>query len=303
MRTTRRAGSPRLFSYQRQEEWSAYLFIIPAVASLAVFTFYPMISALIVSFQDFNLISPNSYFIGLDNYIELFKDRQFLDSLVHSFHFAIVVIPVQTAIALGLALLVQKTAWYSGLFRTMYFLPVIIAVGVASTVFRLLYNQDFGLLNGALKWLGLPTVSFLSDPSVAMYGVMILGMWKAAGFFMIIFLAGLANIPKDVYEAAQVDGATRAATFFRITLPLLRKTTAFVVIITTIDAIKISGPIFILTNGGPAGSTTTATYFIVNQAFDQLRMGYATAAAMILFLIVLCISIFQMKFFKSDDES
>ncbi|WP_230192236.1 carbohydrate ABC transporter permease [Paenibacillus sp. CECT 9249] len=303
MRTTRRAGSPRMFSYQRQEEWSAYLFIIPAVASLAVFTFYPMISALIVSFQDFNLISPNSYFIGLDNYIELFKDRQFLDSLVHSFHFAIVVIPVQTAIALGLALLVQKTAWYSGLFRTMYFLPVIIAVGVASTVFRLLYNQDFGLLNGVLKWLGLPTVSFLSDPSVAMYGVMILGMWKAAGFFMIIFLAGLANIPKDVYEAAQVDGATKAAIFLRITLPLLRKTTAFVVIITTIDAIKISGPIFILTNGGPAGSTTTATYFIVNQAFDQLRMGYATAAAMILFLIVLCISIFQMKFFKSDDES
>ncbi|CAH0120670.1 Melibiose/raffinose/stachyose import permease protein MelD [Paenibacillus sp. CECT 9249] len=292
-----------MFSYQRQEEWSAYLFIIPAVASLAVFTFYPMISALIVSFQDFNLISPNSYFIGLDNYIELFKDRQFLDSLVHSFHFAIVVIPVQTAIALGLALLVQKTAWYSGLFRTMYFLPVIIAVGVASTVFRLLYNQDFGLLNGVLKWLGLPTVSFLSDPSVAMYGVMILGMWKAAGFFMIIFLAGLANIPKDVYEAAQVDGATKAAIFLRITLPLLRKTTAFVVIITTIDAIKISGPIFILTNGGPAGSTTTATYFIVNQAFDQLRMGYATAAAMILFLIVLCISIFQMKFFKSDDES
>lgn len=292
-----------MFSYQRQEEWSAYLFIIPAVASLAVFTFYPMISALIVSFQDFNLISSNSYFIGLDNYIELFKDRQFLDSLVHSFHFAIVVIPVQTAIALGLALLVQKTAWYSGLFRTMYFLPVIIAVGVASTVFRLLYNQDFGLLNGVLKWLGLPTVSFLSDPSVAMYGVMILGMWKAAGFFMIIFLAGLANIPKDVYEAAQVDGATKAAIFLRITLPLLRKTTAFVVIITTIDAIKISGPIFILTNGGPAGSTTTATYFIVNQAFDQLRMGYATAAAMILFLIVLCISIFQMKFFKSDDES
>lgn len=302
MRTMRKKGSASLLSFRRQEEWSAYAFILPAIAGLAIFTFYPMISAFIYSFKDFNLISPNSHFIGLDNYIELVKDRQFLDSLIHSFHFAIVVIPVQTALALGLALLVQKTAWYSGLFRTIYFLPVIIAIGVASTVFKLIYNQDFGLLNAFLKMFGLPTISFLSDPKVAMYGVMILGIWKSVGFFMIIFLAGLNNISKDIYESAQVDGATGMATFFRITLPLLKRTMAFVVIITTMDAIKISGPIFILTNGGPAGSTTTATYFIVNQAFDQLRMGYATAAAMILFVIVLCISIIQMKLFKTDVE-
>lgn len=288
--------------YERQEEWSAYAFIFPAMAGLLLFTFYPMLNAVLVSFEDFNLINPVSSFIGFGNYKELLGDRLFLDSLVHSFHFAIVVIPVQTAAALGLAMLVQRASWVSGLFRTLYFLPVIIAIGVASTVFKLIYNQDFGLLNAFFRLLGLPPVSFLSDPDVAMYGVMLLGMWKAVGFFMIIFLAGLNNISRDVYEAAEVDGASAVRRFFSITLPLLKRTMAFVVIITTIDAIKISGPIFILTGGGPAGSTSTATFFIVEQAFDQMRMGYATAAAMILFVIVLIISIFQMRMFKSDVE-
>jgi len=302
MRQMKSKSSSRRNSFRMQEERSAYAFIFPAVASLLLFTFYPMISAIFVSFKDFNLINPNASFIGLSNYLDLLGDRQFLNSLLHSLHFAVFVIPIQTAIALCLALLVRRTAWYSGLFRTVYFLPVIIAIGVASTVFRLLYNKDFGLLNAFLKLLGLPTVSFLSDPSVSMYGIMILGMWKAAGFFMIIYLAGLNNIPKDIYEAAEVDGASRLRMFYNITLPLLKRTTAFVVIITTMDAIKISGPIFILTGGGPANSTTTATFYIVNQAFDQMKMGYATAAAMILFVIVLSISIFQLKLFKSDVE-
>lgn len=291
-----------MFSFRMQEEWSAYGFILPAVLSLIVFTFYPMLYAAVVSFKEFNLISSKSLFIGFDNYFEIFKDRKFQRSLGNSLHFAIVVIPLQTAIALCLALLVQKTRWYISVFRTIYFLPVIIAIGVASTVFKLIYNKDFGLLNSGLKLLGLPTVNFLSDPKVAMYGIMILGMWKAVGFFMIIFLAGLNNISKDIYESAQVDGASKMATFFSITLPLLKRTTAFVVIITTIDAIKISGPVFILTGGGPAGSTSTTTFFIVEQAFDQMRMGYATTAAMILFLIVLCISVIQMKLFQSDVE-
>ncbi|MBD2870580.1 carbohydrate ABC transporter permease [Paenibacillus arenilitoris] len=289
-------------SYLRSEERYAYAFIFPALASLLVFVFYPMLQALIVSFKDFNLISPDSEFVGLSNYIELLKDRDFLDSLLHSFHFAVVVIPVQTAIALGLALLIKRKTWYAPLFRTVYFLPVVIAIGVASTVFRLLYNNDFGLLNTILNAVGLPKIAFLSDPQAAIYGVMLLGIWKSVGFFMIIFLAGLNNISPDIYEAAQMDGASPWDSFWRITLPLLNRTTAFVVIITTIDAIKISGPIFILTGGGPAGSTTTATFFIVEKAFEEMQMGYSTAAAFILFVIVLAISLVQMKFFKTDVE-
>jgi multiple sugar transport system permease protein len=298
---TNRKKTPRM-RYRNQEELAGFAFILPAIIGLLIFVFYPMVNAFIISFKDFNLISVQSTFIGLENYNKLLSDRDFLMSLYHSFQFAVIVIPVQTALALGLALLVQKKFIMTGLFRTIYFIPVIVAFGVASTVFQLIYNKDFGLLNSILSSIGLPTISFLSDPNTAMYGVIILCIWKAAGFFMIIFLAGLNNIPNSYYEAAEVDGANAFQRFTKITLPLLKRTMAFVVIITTIDAIKISTPIFILTDGGPAKSTTTAVYFIFKEAFEQMNMGYATAAAFILFSIVLVISIIQMRIFKSDVE-
>jgi multiple sugar transport system permease protein len=300
--TTPKTSFISKINFHKQEEFAGFTFILPAVVGLLVFVFYPMVNAFIISFKEFNLISINSSFIGIENYTKLLADRDFLMSLYHSFQFAIIVIPVQTAIALCMALLIQKKFIFTGLFRTIYFIPVIIAFGVASTVFKLIYNQDYGLLNSILKMFGLPTISFLSDPNTAMYGVIILCIWKAAGFFMIIFLAGLNNIPSNIYEAAEVDGANSVQRFFKITLPLLKRTMAFVVIITTIDAIKISTPIFILTNGGPADSTTTAVYYIYKEAFLRMNMGYASAAAFILFTIVLTISIIQMKFFKSDVE-
>jgi multiple sugar transport system permease protein len=288
--------------FRNQEAWAAYLFIFPAVISLLIFTFYPLLNAFAVSFQNYNLISSMGTFIGFENYKNLLSDRGFLRSLLHSFHFAVVVIPIQTGIALGLALLIQKKFIFSGFLRTVYFIPVIISMSVASTVFKLIYNKESGILNSVLKTLHLPITSFLTDPKLAMYGVMILGIWKSAGFFMIIFLAGLTNIPHSLYEAADIDGANAFQKFWKITLPLLKRTMTFVVVITTMDAIKISGPIFILTDGGPAGSTTTSVYYIYKTAFNQMDFGYASAAAIILFLIVLVISIFQMRLFKTDTE-
>ncbi|UUZ97339.1 sugar ABC transporter permease [Paenibacillus sp. P25] len=231
------------------------------------------------------------------------KDRAFFKSLGNSFYFAVIVIPIQTSIALGLALLVQKKTAAAGLFRTLYFIPVIISTAVAATVFKLIYNKEFGLLNSVLKAVHLPVTNFLSNPDTAMNGIIMLGIWKGAGFFMIIFLAGLNNISPDLYEAARVDGANRLQQFFRITPPLLQRTMAFVVIMTTIDAIKLSGLVFVLTNGGPNGSTETVVYYIYKQAFTQMRMGYATAAAFVLFAIVLAISLVQMKLFSKDAEA
>ncbi|MCD9020712.1 sugar ABC transporter permease [Cohnella sp. NL03-T5] len=261
-----------------------------------------MINAFIISFKEYSLINPDSTFIGLTNYKDLLADPKFISSLVHSFHFALVVIPVQTIIALVMALLVYKSSLVSGLFRTAYFMPVVIAMGVASTLFKLIYNKDFGLLNSLLHSVGLPQVAFLSDTKLAMYGIMLLAMWKSAGFFMIVFVAGLNSIPSDLYEAAEVDGATRLQKFFKITLPLLKRTMTFIIIITTMDAIKISGPVFILTAGGPADSTTTSVYFIYKMAFQQMEMGYGSAAAFILFVIVMFISIIQLRLLKSDVE-
>lgn len=287
-------------SFRRHEQATAFWFIFPAIALLLVFVFYPMLQAFIISFKNYSLVGAGDVFVGMDNYVHLMKDRAFFNSLKHSFYFAIIVIPIQTSIALGLALLIQKKTATAGLFRTLYFIPVIISTAVAATVFKLIYNKEFGLLNSVLKALHLPVTSFLSDPDTAMNGIIVLGIWKGAGFFMIIFLAGLNNISPDLYEAARVDGASRVQQFIKITLPLLNRTMAFVVIMTTIDAIKLSGLVFVLTNGGPNSSTETVVFYIYKQAFTQMRMGYATAAAFVLFAIVLTISLIQMKLFNKD---
>ncbi|OMF26477.1 hypothetical protein BK132_19335 [Paenibacillus sp. FSL H8-0259] len=285
----------------RGEEMTAWWFVLPSFALLLIFVFYPMLQAFVISFQNYNLVGSTRSFIGLDNYKTLVTDRDFLASLRHSFHFAIVVIPIQTSISLGLALLIQKKFKLTGLFRTLYFIPVVISTAVAATVFKLIYNKEFGILNNVLKTFHLPTTNFLSNPDTAMNGVIMLGIWKGVGFFMIIFLAGLNNIPQDLYEAARVDGATKIQQFFRITLPLLNRTTAFVVIMTTIDAIKLSGLVFVLTSGGPNGATETAVYYIYKMAFQQMQMGYGTAAAFILFAIVLAISLVQMRLFRNAE--
>lgn len=289
-------------SFRRHEQATAFWFIFPAIALLLVFVFYPMLQAFIISFKNYSLVGAGDVFVGMDNYVHLMKDRAFFNSLKHSFYFAIIVIPIQTSIALGLALLIQKKTATAGLFRTLYFIPVIISTAVAATVFKLIYNKEYGLLNSVLKALHLPVTSFLSDPDTAMNGIIVLGIWKGAGFFMIIFLAGLNNISPDLYEAARVDGASRIQQFFKITLPLLNRTMAFVVIMTTIDAIKLSGLVFVLTNGGPNSSTETVVFYIYKQAFTQMRMGYATAAAFVLFAIVLTISLIQMKLFNKDAD-
>lgn len=293
---------PSFASYDKQESRAAYLFILPAFILLAAFIFYPMFRALLISFENYNLISSRSSFAGLDNYAKLFSDGEFGGSLWHSFYFTLVVLPVQTAISLGLALLVQRKFRGVGFFRTVYFVPVVVSFAIASTIFRLMYNKDYGMLNVILKGFGLSGVDFLSNPDISMLGIIVLCIWRAMGFVMVIFLAGLNNIPDALYEAAQVDGASPAQRFFRITLPLLKRTMAFVVIITTMDALKIFIPIYITTSGGPAGSTSTVVHFIYETAFKQMNMGYAAAAAFLFFFLVLMISVVQLRIFRTDVE-
>ncbi|WP_338044903.1 sugar ABC transporter permease [Paenibacillus lignilyticus] len=288
--------------YDKQETRAAFLFILPALALLLLFIFYPMTRALLISFQNYNLISAHSTPAGLDNYRDLLSDSTFLASLGHSFYFAAVVIPLQTVIALGLALLVRKSFRGVGIFRTIYFLPVVVSFAIASTIFKLIYNKDYGMLNIILKGIGLPTLDFLSNPDISMIGIIILCIWKAMGFFMIVFLAGLNNIPDSLYEAAHMDGAGPFQQFVTVTLPLLKRTMGFVVVITTMDALKIFVPVYITTSGGPAQSTSTVVHYIYETAFKQMNMGYASAAAFILFAIVLVISVIQLRVFRTDVE-
>jgi len=288
--------------FEKQEARVAFAFILPALLLLVVFVFYPMVRAFIISFQKLHLINPNASFAGIGNYASLLHNQTFLQAMGNSFYFAAVVIPVQTAIALGLALLVQRKFRGVGFFRTVYFLPVVVSFAIAATVFRLIYNKDYGMLNVLLKGMGLAPLDFLSNPDISMIGIIILCIWKAMGFFMIVFLAGLNNIPDALYEAAQVDGANAVQRFFRITLPLLKRTMAFVVIITTMDALKIFVPVYITTSGGPAGSTSTLVHYIYKTAFEQMNMGLAAAAAFLFFAVVFVISLVQLRLFRSDVE-
>ncbi|GAB2572256.1 carbohydrate ABC transporter permease [Gracilibacillus alcaliphilus] len=293
----------KIFSQRNREAVAAYLFILPAFGLLLLFILNPMAQSLITSFYDVNLISDQRSFLGMENYQHLLNDASFYQSLGNSFYFAILVIPIQTALALTLALLVKRSFPGVGVFRTIYFIPFIISMGVASSIFRMMYNKEAGLFNVILDGIGLPVLPFLSNPDIAMIGIVILGTWKSMGFFMIVFLAGLNNIPNDLYEAAQIDGAGPIKRFFSITLPLLKKVMAFVIIITTMDALKIFIPIYVtMAGGGPAGSTRTAAYFIYNHAFQHMDMGYATAAAFIFFIIILIISLIQMRVLRSDVE-
>ncbi|MFC7394526.1 carbohydrate ABC transporter permease [Scopulibacillus cellulosilyticus] len=287
----------------KKEKITSLCFVLPALVLLIVFWIYPMLHALVLSFQKYNLLNGSSTFVGLENYQSLFSDKEFFKSLIHSFYFAVIVIPIQTAIALGLALLIKNKIRGIGIFRAIYFLPVAVSFAVASTIFKLIYNKNYGLLNSLLVSLGIHPIDFLSNPNLAMIGIIILCIWKAVGFFMLVFLAGLNNIPDELYEAAQIDGANALQKFIYITMPMLKRTTAFVVIITTIDAFKVFVPMYITTDGGgPAGSTENLVLFIYEAAFRLLNIGYAAAAACIFFIIVLIISIIQLKYFRADTD-
>jgi multiple sugar transport system permease protein len=270
---------------------------------MVTFILYPMVKAFMVSFYDANLISPRQTFIGLDNYTELFKDKDLYKSIINTFHYAIIVIPVQTCLALGLALLIWGKFKGIGIFRLAYFLPYVIPLAVVSTVFRLVYNKDYGLLNVILGGLGLHRVDVLSNENIAMYGVMTIGVWAATGFFMVVYLAGLNNIPHTIYEAALIDGANVFQRFFRITLPMLRRTTTFVIVITTMEAMKVFVPVQITYNGGgPGVETRTLVYFIYHNAFREMNIGYSSAAAILFFIIVFTFSLIQLKLLRSKDE-
>ncbi|MFC5467654.1 carbohydrate ABC transporter permease [Cohnella suwonensis] len=295
-------GTAKWLNFGNREKYAAWGFVLPALLLLLIFMFYPMLRALLLSFHESNLISTKLTFVGLDNYVRLVRDPEFWTTLGHSFYFGLIVIPVQSAIAFGLALIVQKKTPFVALFRTVYFLPVVISFVIASAVFRLIYNSEYGMLNILLDALGLPAFEVLSDPDVSMFGIILLGIWHAMGYFMIIFLSGLNQIPGDLYEAAETDGASGFQKFLYVTLPLMRRTISFVLIITTMDALKIFIPIYVVTAGGPAGSTRTVVQFIYETAFHHMNLGYAIAAAFIYFIIVLAISIIQLRLFRSDVE-
>jgi multiple sugar transport system permease protein len=280
---------------------AAYLFIAPAMLGLVVFTFGPILAALYFSFTRYNVLAAPVW-VGLDNYGALARDRIFVQSLWNTVYYTVGTIPFKIGVGLALALLLNQKLRGVGLFRGLYYLPQITSIVAVSIVWLYLYNPQVGLFNAALEAVGLPRQLWLLDPKLALPSVMVLGVWKSVGLGMVVYLAGLQGIPEQFYEAAKIDGAGRWASFWSVTLPLLGPTTFFLTVVNMIGTFQVFDQIYVMTNGGPAYATSTVVYQIYLQAFQQFHMGYASAIAVVLFLIIFALTWVNFRFRNPDVE-
>ncbi len=284
-----------------REGLSGYFFFLPALILLSLFLLYPMAMAFYYSFTDFYLLTPgNKGFIGLENFQYAFADSEFRLAFKNTLYFVVLVVPLQTAVGLGLALLINKKLPLTTFFRTAYFSPVVMSLVVVSILWTFLYNPNEGLFNQVLEALGFSAQPFLTSPDQAMNSIIAMSVWQGAGFQMLIFLAGLQNIPSVLYEAASIDGANGWQKFKNITLPGLRNVSIFIVITITIAAFKLLIQPMIMTQGGPLGSTRSLVYYTYQVGFTYRDVGYASALAVLFTAIVLIISLTQRKFLTED---
>ncbi len=295
-------------SQQRQQTVTAWLFSAPALILLFIFLLAPFGMAFGLSFSDQRLVpNPNlpTQFVGLRNFSRLIQDETFLRGVFNNFYFVIVVVPLQTGLALFLAILINQKLKAVTLFRTIYFAPVVVTMVVVSVIWTFLYHPNEGLINQFIQ-----TVSFgllgpydwLNNPTLAFPSIMLLSIWQGVGFQMVIYLAGLQAIPDHLYEAGQIDGANKLQQFFFITVPQLRNTTIFVILATTILAFRLFDQVWVMQgpSGHPQGTTITMMVYTVSQGFRQGKIGYASAVTVAFFLIVLAVSLLQRKFLPEE---
>lgn len=278
---------------------AAYFFLAPALTAIFVFFFIPVISAFIISFTDFDIYAIGNYskfrFTAFDNYIKLFDNALFWTALKNTLFFVVISGPLSIAVSLGAAMMLNsKLVKFKGIFRLIYFMPVVTTLVAVSIVWRFIYHPEFGLLNYGLSFLGIGKIDWLGDPAWSMPSIILLSIWKNFGYNMIIFIAGLQNIPEELYEAAEIEGANGWQRFIKITLPMLAPTTVFITIITMIGYFQLFAEPYIMTQGGPLDSTLSIVLYMYQEGFRWWNMGYSSAIAFVLFVIILIGTMIQM---------
>lgn len=285
-------------SLKTKEALTGWLFLSPALIGFSIFTFGSIICSLYLSLTDYDLMTKPK-FIGLENYIRAFtKDESFYKFFGNTLYFVVLLVPIVLAISLFLALLINKKAGkITKAYRVALFLPSITSTIAVSMVWLWIFNPDMGLINNMLTAIGFNNPPmWLNSPDTSKMALVIMRVWQMSGYYMIMFLAGLQTIPESLYESAQVDGANKIQSFFKITLPMLSNTTFVVIILLVIEAFNMFESIFIMTNGGPLGSTSTIMYYIYEQGFGNYNMGYASAIAWIFFVVIMIITLIQYRF-------
>jgi multiple sugar transport system permease protein len=282
-----------------ERRMAALLFVLPSLLFLAIFVVYPIVNAFYLSLHRYDLLTPPIW-DGLGRYRLLFDDDRFVKALGNTLLFAVMTVPLGTVISLLLAVLIDQPLRGIYLFRTAYYLPVVTSFVAVSFIWLWIYEPQFGLLNQLLENLGLPTLSWLRDPTTSMLSIAILSIWKNAGYNMIIFLAGLQGVPDYLYEAAEIDGAGPVQRFWHITLPMLSPTTFFVFVVYFIGALQMFTQSWILTQGGPLDSTLTVVYLIYQNGFEFLKMGSAAAMSVILFILIAIVTYINTRIVRYD---
>lgn len=277
-----------------------YAILLPTLAIIAIFRFLPMLQAFYISLHEYDLIRPPK-FIGLDNFIDLLQDPLFLHSARVSILYVVFSCVPVWILSLALALLFNRRIVAKNLFRSAAFMPVVMPAVVNAVVWTFMYHQD-GVVNTILGWSGLDPIPWLRSSRWALWAIIIIGIWRATPYYMVIFLAGLQAIPHEYYEAAQIDGASAWRQFRHVTLPLLKPTTLLVMVMSVIVAMKVFAVPLIMTGGGPADSTRVLPLFIYQTAFEFFKMGRAAAMSVFLFAAVMIFTLFQIRLFSHGEE-
>ena len=288
----------RRLNLKQREALTGWLFVSPALIGFGIFTLGAILYSLYLSFTDYDMFGTPEW-VGLENYIKAFtNDEYFYQYFGNTFYFAIVLVPVVLVISLFLAILInKKVGKLTKAYRVALFLPSITSPVAVSMVGLWIFNPDMGILNNFLTAIGFHNPPmWLSDPEWSKPALIIMRVWQMSGYYMLLFLAGLQTIPETLYEAAEVDGASSWQRFTRITVPMLSNTTFVVVILLIIESFNMFESIFVMTEGGPLGSTSTIMYYIYEQGFMSYNMGYASALAWIFFALILVFTLIQFRF-------
>jgi multiple sugar transport system permease protein/raffinose/stachyose/melibiose transport system permease protein len=278
-----------------------YLYLLPALLLLGLFLAYPIIYNLQVSLFDWNGVSPDKTWVRLGNYKNIFfKSGPFYNAMKNTFLFTFGAAIIQTAVGLVLAVLVSQVLFFRTVYRTIFFTPVIMSIVAVSFIWTWMYNPAFGIINSFLRAIGLEriAIAWLGNYNTALTAILVAAVWKWAGFTMVVYLAGIQNIPVELYEAASIEGAGRCKQFTNITFPLLLPQTFINVLLTTIGSLKVFDWVFIMTAGGPGRATEVLPYLIYSDAFRFHRIGYSAAEATVLFVIIIVLSYFIIRVFK-----
>ncbi|MCX7796329.1 MAG: sugar ABC transporter permease [bacterium] len=269
------------------------LFLFPAVSLVMIFIVYPIFYSFYLSLHSWDMISPNRIFVGFKNYAKLIRDRMFINALKNTLIFTIYTVPTQIILALGLAILLNQKLKGISIYRAIFFSPVVTSIVAISAVWMWIYHPSLGLINYFFRILGINPVNWLGDPKTALLSVSIMSIWRGLGRTVVIFLAGLQEIPKEMQESAQIEGASNWQIFKYITWKLLSPTTFFILVVSTINAMQVFTQIHVMTQGGPAGATEVIVYNLYYRGFQLFQMGYASAIAYVLFAFIISLTLMQ----------